>query len=68
MEVCLIHIEGNRYKLVDCQTGEEIDLKAKKKRAPSKYNLFMKECIKSKDGPIQERFKTCAFEYKKQKR
>jgi len=37
------------------------------KRAPSKYNLFMKECIKGKSGPIQERFRACALEYKKHK-
>lgn len=37
------------------------------KRAPSAYNLWMKECIPKRTGPIQERFKACAVEYKKQK-
>lgn len=39
----------------------------KTKRAPSAYNLWMKECIPKRTGPIQERFKACAGEYKKQK-
>ncbi len=37
------------------------------KRKPSKYNLFMKECIKGKEGAIQDRFRACALEYKEKK-
>jgi len=37
------------------------------KRAPSAYNLFMRDCIKGKSGPIQQRFKACALEYKQRK-
>lgn len=39
----------------------------RKKRAPSKYNLFIGACVKSRTGKIQERFKACAGEYKRQK-
>jgi len=69
-EVCLEHIKENRYHIVDCQTGRPTSLavgKARTKRAPSAYNLHMKECIKRTSGPIQERFKSCAAEYKKKK-
>ena len=59
---------------VIAQEGEIMELECecegiatKKKRKPSKYNLFMKECIKRKTGPIQERFIQCAAEYKQQK-
>jgi len=38
--------------------------RTRKKRAPSAYNLYMKECIPTKTGPIQERFRQCAREYK----
>jgi len=38
---------------------------ARAKRAPSKYNLWIKECIPGKTGAIQDRFKACASEYKK---
>lgn len=40
---------------------------ARAKRAPSKYNLWMKECIPKKTGAIQTRFKACALEYKERK-
>jgi len=39
----------------------------KKKRKPSRYNLFMGRCIKEKTGPVTQRFKECALEYKKKK-
>lgn len=44
--------------------------KAKTKRAPSAYNLYMKSCLERKKGDSgehKEKFKTCAFEYKQQK-
>jgi len=41
--------------------------KGKKKRQPSRYNLFIAECVPKKTGPVTERFKQCAIEYKKQK-
>lgn len=48
---------------------EEIaNLKGKRtKRAPSKYNLCIKECIPEKTGPIQDRFKSCALGCKEKK-
>jgi hypothetical protein len=45
----------------DCITGEPI------RRKPSEYNLFIKECIKRRTEPIQERFKKCVEEYKQKK-
>jgi hypothetical protein len=72
MEICLEHIEGKKYQPVDCKTGEAVNPcragdRRRGKRAPSKYNLHMKECLKRKSGPIQARFKECAAEYKKKK-
>ncbi len=42
----------------------------KNKRKPSAYNIFMGKCVKgkSKDIPIQERFRQCAAEYRAQKK
>lgn len=56
-------------KVCNCETGEELSIEeiCKKKRKPNAYNLFMKECIKTKKGRIQDRFKECAKEYKKSK-
>lgn len=71
-EICLEHVKDNRYQPVDCKTGEPVNPCGKEakdgrrvKRAPSKYNLFMKDCLHREKGPIQERFKKCAKEYKK---
>lgn len=69
-EICLEHIEGKKYQPVDCKTGEPVNpcprgKDGRKGRKPSAYNLFMKECLKREKGPIQERFKKCAKEYKK---
>jgi len=72
-EFCLEHVKDNRYQPVDCETGEPVNPCGKGtskdgrrvKRAPSKYNIFMGECIKKHSGAIQERFKKCAAEYKK---
>ena len=71
-EICLEHVKDNRYQPVDCETGEPVNPCGKVskdgrrvKRAPSKYNLFMKECLHREKGIITERFKKCASEYKK---
>jgi len=50
-------------KYCDCVTGEPIE----RKRKPSEYNLFIKECMKRRTEPVQERFKLCVEEYKKSK-
>jgi len=73
MEICLKHLEGNKYSTIDCETGESVDLipegkvKTKRTRAPSQYNIHMGQCVKSKTGPIKERFSFCAAEWKKKK-
>jgi hypothetical protein len=68
-EICLKSIGENKFLVIDCETGQPIELgkKGNKVRAPSAYNLHMKECIKSKSGPITDRFKACAIEYKNKK-
>jgi len=68
-EICLNQIEGNRFMVVDCQTGQPIDFAVGKrgKRKPNAYNLHMKECLKRTSGPIQQRFKTCAEEWRSRK-
>jgi len=40
------------------------------KRAPSKYNLFMGACVKSRPAgqPVAERFSECVVEWKKQQK
>jgi len=66
--ICLEHLKENQYHVVDCQTGKPTGFgKVKRTRAPSAYNLHMKECLKRETGPIQSRFKKCAEEYKKKK-
>lgn len=37
----------------------------RKKRKPSPYNLWIKECVPKKGGEIPERMRACALEYKK---
>ena len=55
-------------KICDCNTGKEIDLKeicptVRAKRAPSKYNLFLSECIKER----KKDFKSCVDLWNKEK-
>jgi hypothetical protein len=40
----------------------------KQKRNPSEYNKFIGKCTKEKKGPITERMKKCADEWKKEKK
>lgn len=50
------------------EAAEEICTeKAKKKREPSQFNVFVGDCVKKKAGPVTERFKECVLEYKQQK-
>jgi len=67
--ICLEHIEGKKYHVVDCATGKAAKLsgeaKVKRTRAPSKYNLHMKECLKGTTGPIKQRFRACAEKWRK---
>lgn len=41
--------------------------KTRKKRAPSEYNIFIGECIKAGEGPVPERMKACAIDWKEEK-
>ena len=73
-KICFKSIGGNEFLPIDCNTGKEINIcdlcvtgKGRGKRALSNYNIHMKECIPKKSGPIQQRFKTCAEEYKRRK-
>ena len=53
----------------DCDHDQAIELCGSKKRAASPYNLFVKECMKSrpKDKPVTEHMKVCAVEYRRKK-
>jgi len=69
-EICLQNIKGNRFMVVDCSTGVPVSRdisRGRSKRNPSPYNLHMKECLKRTTGPIQQRFKICAEEWKRKK-
>jgi len=58
------------------QTGDIMELECdipdlgttKRKRKLSAYNEFMRECLRRRTEPIQERFKICAEEYKRNKK
>ncbi len=64
-------IENSQELACECELPEELleSRKAKKKRAPSKYNIFMGECVKKpKEGlDHKEKFRACATEYKASK-
>jgi len=56
--------------LPSCDDGKIIDfaeLKGAKSKKKSRYQLFISECLKQKEGPVKERMKACAEEWKKQK-
>ena len=36
-------------------------------RGKSKYNIFISSCMKEKTGPVTERMKVCAAEWRKKK-
>jgi hypothetical protein len=77
-EICIEPVTDSKAKLIDCSTGKEIDIcslcggggavkRARGKRAPSPYNIFMGSCVKGKAGDIKSRFKACVEEWKKKK-
>lgn len=71
-QTCMIlEIDGEGCKLMRDAAiavyGEK-EKKTRKKRAPSQYNLFIGACIKSKEGPVTERMKACAVEWKEEKK
>ena len=50
MIVCLNDAGEGRYEVIDCDTGQPIELdtgKVKKKRTPSAYNLCVKDAFKN---------------------
>lgn len=72
-------LEDELQKIPSCPLGVDFEIskldephakKTKQKRAPSPYNQYMSECVRSqpKDLPITERFKACALEWKKGKK
>ena len=68
--ICLENIKGNMFHIVDCKTGAPANFagkKVKRTRAPSKYNLHMKECLRGTTGPIKQRFKSCVEDWKRKK-
>ena len=70
-KTCIIlEIDDDGCKLMREAAVEVYGKKAKKtrkKRAPSQYNLFIGGCIKAKEGPVPERMKACAIEWKEEK-
>lgn len=67
MRVCLKHLHGEVYEVIDCETGTPIALDVKNKRAPNAYNVFIGQCVRSKTGPVTERFRACVAEWKTKK-
>jgi len=50
-----------------CGTDERVSNRRRGTRPPSKYNLFMKECLVGKRGesrPHREKFRDCVSEWK----
>ena len=65
---------NNLFALIDEKSEELKSLilnsktAVRKKRKPSAYNLFMKDCVKKETtGAYPERFKKCAHKYKEAK-
>ena len=70
-QTCMIlKIDGDGCRLMR-EAAVEVygkkEKKTRKKRAPSKYNIFMGECVKGKTGDVKVRFKECAVEWKEEK-
>ena len=71
-QTCMIlKIDGDGCRLMR-EAAIEVygkkEKKPRKKREPSQYNLFVGECIKAKEGPVTERMKSCALEWKEEKK
>jgi len=58
-------LEKAKAKIDPIAPRLQVEKQSKKKRAPSKYNIFMGKCVKSKSGKITTRLKKCATEWKK---
>lgn len=72
-QTCMIlEIDDDGCKLMRDAAIEvygEKEKKTKKKRAPSKYNIFIGKCIKerSEGEPVQEAMKKCAIKWRTEK-
>ena len=56
---------ANSRTLCDCETMEKVECPGvRAKRAPSKYNLFLSDCIKNQ----KKDFKSCVGLWNKEKR
>jgi len=73
-EICIKFLDDKKARIIDCDTGKEIDIcsicgvkSGRKKRTPSKYNIFIGRCMKGKSGPVPARMKECSAEWKKNK-
>lgn len=72
---CIIIGENKETKevILECEIPESLiarNSKVRNKREPSKYNIFMRNCLqklKSSDILHKEKFKQCALEYKQVK-
>jgi len=57
--------------LEEVRLATESSQRKRTKRAPSKYNLFMRECLqrkKGEPGEHKEKFRACALEYRQRKK
>lgn len=59
------NLEGDMVLECDLPSGVG---KERKKRKPSAYNIFMGSCVKGKSGRIQDRFKSCAADWRSKKK
>lgn len=67
-EACLaLQLTEEQCSIIREAAQEICTEKAKKKRAPSEFNIFIGSCVKEKTGPVPERFKSCVVEWKKKK-
>ena len=62
-----LEIPEDKCQILREAAREICTFKAKKKRKPSKYNVFIGECVKNESGPVTERFKRCVLKWKEMK-
>jgi hypothetical protein len=65
-QVCLsLNLDEEQCGLIKEAAEEYCKSKRKGQRGKSEYQVFMGECVKGKSGPMKERFRECAKEWRK---
>jgi hypothetical protein len=64
-QVCIsFNLDEEQCNVIREAAEEYCRSRSRGKRGKSEYQVFMGECVKGKSGPVKERFRECAKEWR----